>query len=149
MTFEDFRDIHQNDSAGKKLNLLMQEMDWIATEKQNATVARYAWRNLETAAYHDREAAAHKNRAEWLFGFVEAALAAAEEPKEKEGEEKMTIAEFVKNVWENEENGAYSERMDLETAKIDLNNFRSDGWDLPEGITPESYMEAWNELVEG
>ena len=149
MTFEDFRDIHQNDSASKKLNLLMQEMDWIATEKQNATVARYAWRNLETAAYHDREAAAHKKRAEWLFGFVEAALAAAEEPEEEEGEKKMTIVEFVKNVRENEENGAYSEKMDLETAKIDLDNFRSDGWDLPEGITPESYMDAWNKLVEG
>lgn len=60
----------------------------------------------------------------------------------------MTIREFVKTLWENDPNGSASERMDLETARADLENFRADGWDLPDGITPESYAEAWNELVE-
>ena len=59
----------------------------------------------------------------------------------------MTIREFVLKLWENDPNGSTTERLDLDTARIDLDNFRADGWDLPEGITPESYAEAWNELV--
>ena len=60
----------------------------------------------------------------------------------------MTIREFVLKLWENDPNGSTAERLDLDTARIDLDNFRADGWDLPEGITPESYAEAWNELVD-
>lgn len=59
----------------------------------------------------------------------------------------MTINEFVRNLWENDQVGAYAEPMDIETAKTDLANYAADGWTLPEGITPEAYMEAWNELI--
>ncbi len=59
----------------------------------------------------------------------------------------MTISEFVKKLWENDPNGN-CEEMDIQTAYEDIENFKADGWDLPEGITPKSYMEAWNELVE-
>ena len=60
----------------------------------------------------------------------------------------MTISEFVQNLWENDRTGAYSEMIDLETAKADLEMFkRQDGWDIPEDITPEAYMDEWNEHV--
>lgn len=60
----------------------------------------------------------------------------------------MTIMEFVRDIWENDPNGVYMEPMDLETAKADLENFASaPDMDPPEDITPETYMEAWNELV--
>lgn len=57
----------------------------------------------------------------------------------------MTTTEFVRDLWESDPNGSHTELMDLETARNDLENFAD--WDLPEDITPESYMEAWNELV--
>lgn len=59
----------------------------------------------------------------------------------------MTINEFVHGIWESDPNGSYTEPMDLETARTDLANFAADGMELPDGITPESYMEAWNELI--
>ena len=57
----------------------------------------------------------------------------------------MTLSEFVRNLWENSED--YTTRMDIETARQDLDNFRRSEFDMPEDITPESYMESWNELV--
>lgn len=44
--------------------------------------------------------------------------------------------------------------MDIETARIDIRNFKReaeadpDGWTVPEDITPEEYMEIWNSLYE-
>lgn len=38
--------------------------------------------------------------------------------------------------------------MDEETAAGDLENFRADGWDLPDGITPRLYADAWNSQVQ-
>lgn len=58
----------------------------------------------------------------------------------------MTIADFVTNLWLNDSNGSHDVPMDLSTARTDLENFRD--FDLPEDITPEAYMAAWNELVE-
>lgn len=58
----------------------------------------------------------------------------------------MTIREFVEDLYNNSQ--VQSETIDLSTAAMDLDNFRADGWTLPEDITPEGYMEAWNELVE-
>lgn len=63
------------------------------------------------------------------------------------GKTTMTTADFVRSLWENDPNGSHDEPMDLETARIDLAHFAADGFDLPEDITPESYMEAWNDLV--
>lgn len=59
----------------------------------------------------------------------------------------MTIREFVEDLYNNSQ--VQPETIDLSTAEMDLNNFRADGWTLPEDITPESYMDAWNKLVEG
>ena len=42
----------------------------------------------------------------------------------------------------------YDKPMDMETALIDLNNFRAYGWKIPDGLTPELYMEIWNELLQ-
>ncbi len=60
----------------------------------------------------------------------------------------ISINEFVRNILENDSMGAYKEKMDLETAKNNLENFVADEMELPEGITPESYMNAWNGLVD-
>ena len=59
----------------------------------------------------------------------------------------ITTTEFVRDLWESDPNGSHTELLDLETARNDLKNFAAEGWELPEDITPESYMEAWNELV--
>lgn len=60
----------------------------------------------------------------------------------------MTKREFVQFLWEHtmDYDGSY---MSLETARADLENFRAeDGWDVPEDLTAEEYMEMWNELVD-
>ena len=38
--------------------------------------------------------------------------------------------------------------ISLETARADLETFRAqDGWDVPEDLTAEEYMDIYNELV--
>lgn len=58
---------------------------------------------------------------------------------------KKTCFEFVESLF-------YStpvdvEPLDFETAEHDLENFKADGWELPEDLTPELYMGFWNDLV--
>lgn len=60
----------------------------------------------------------------------------------------MTISEFVKDLWESCSDDSYTKHMDLDTARTDLDNFRRSEFTMPEDITPEAYMEAWNELVD-
>ena len=57
----------------------------------------------------------------------------------------MTKHEFVRSLWENSDD--YSQPMTLDTATQDLETFHNDGWDIPEGLTAEEYMEIWNGLV--
>lgn len=57
-----------------------------------------------------------------------------------------TKYEFVRELMDTTRNG-YSEPMTIENAQIDLDNFRRDGWNVPEDLTPEEYMEIWNELL--
>lgn len=59
----------------------------------------------------------------------------------------MTKREFVENLFNENRNGN-PELMDIETAENDLNNFRLDGWDIPEDLTADEYAEIWNSLVE-
>lgn len=59
----------------------------------------------------------------------------------------MTSREFVNQLWSSDSNGAYTEPMTLETARTDIANYTADGWDLPDDLTPELYMELWNELL--
>ena len=56
----------------------------------------------------------------------------------------ITMSEFIEDLWNNANDVS---PMDIETARSDLNIFRECEWNLPEGITPESYMEAWNAYV--
>ena len=55
-----------------------------------------------------------------------------------------SLREFVESLYNNADR---AEPIDLDTAAEDLRNFETDGWILPEGITPESYRDAWNALV--
>ena len=64
-----------------------------------------------------------------------------------EEEAAMTKREFVENLFNENRNGN-PELMDIETAENDLNNFRLDGWDIPEDLTAEEYAEIWNNLIE-
>lgn len=69
-----------------------------------------------------------------------------EEAKEEKEETTMTIREFVENLY----NGA-NERpthITIEDARRDLANYEADEWDLPEDMTAEAYMDAWNALVD-
>lgn len=61
------------------------------------------------------------------------------------GDKNMTAYEFVRNLWENSD--SYDTMMDIETAQQDLDNFRSESWDVPEDLTAEEYASIWNELV--
>ena len=58
----------------------------------------------------------------------------------------MTAYEFVRNLWEN--SSSYADRIDSDTAREDLENFRAEGWDIPDGLTADTYADIWNELVE-
>lgn len=60
----------------------------------------------------------------------------------------MTISEFVRDLWESCSDDSYTKHMDLDTARCDLDNFRRSEFAMPDDITPEAYMEAWNELVD-
>lgn len=57
----------------------------------------------------------------------------------------MTMREFISNLFLNCQETLTA--ITVEDAAYDLENFRTDGLDLPEGITPETYAEAWNEAV--
>ena len=58
----------------------------------------------------------------------------------------MTIHEFTKRLFDEAQ---FPERMTIETATEDIRNFRIEGWELPEDITPESYRDAWNSFLRG
>lgn len=58
----------------------------------------------------------------------------------------MTIREFVENLYNQAQERPT--RITLADAENDLRNFAADEWDLPEGMTAEAYMEAWNALVD-
>lgn len=57
----------------------------------------------------------------------------------------MTTREFVEKLFSDFREGA--EPMTIEEAEADIRNFNADGWELPDDITAEEYMEIWNELV--
>lgn len=65
-------------------------------------------------------------------------------------EDIMTNYEFVQNLFGNCRETA--EPIDIETARLDLRNFRREAeaapecWEVPEDLTPEEYMTIWNEL---
>lgn len=60
----------------------------------------------------------------------------------------MTIRELAQNWLENDRTGDYSRKITLEEAANFVDSMDQDTLDeLDEGITPELFMEAWNELV--
>lgn len=57
----------------------------------------------------------------------------------------MTMLEFINNLFlHHPETPA---PITIDDAAYDLANFKADGVDLPDGITPETYAKAWNEAV--
>ena len=56
-----------------------------------------------------------------------------------------SISEFVNELFNS--SSTHPERINMETAAIDLENFAADDFDMPEGITPAAYMAEWNGLV--
>ena len=57
----------------------------------------------------------------------------------------MTTREFVEKLFSDCREG--TEPMTIEEAEADIRNFDADGWELPDDITAEEYMEIWNELA--
>lgn len=57
----------------------------------------------------------------------------------------MTVYEFTKSLFDE---SLFPKRMTIETATEDLENFRIDGWELPEDITAEEYAEIWNGFLD-
>lgn len=62
----------------------------------------------------------------------------------------MTTYELAKQVWENciDPDGISKNGYTVQDAAADLDNFRADGWDIPDDITPEEFAAAMNEVVE-
>lgn len=56
----------------------------------------------------------------------------------------MTVYEFTKALFDEAQ---FPKRMTIETATEDIRNFRLEGWELPDDITPESYLDAWNSFL--
>lgn len=56
----------------------------------------------------------------------------------------MTAREWVENWFDGARYGV--DLMTEEEAENDLQNFRADGLEIPEGLTAQEYMEIWNEL---
>ena len=48
---------------------------------------------------------------------------------------------FVADLFDNAIDAA---PMTVEIAAADLDNFRNEGWDVPEDLTPEEYADIWN-----
>ena len=79
MRFEDWTELHEDKKANYLLAVLVEETKMITSEKVAANTARFVWRNEEEAAYHDREARAHEDRAQWLLEQITFALVSAED----------------------------------------------------------------------
>lgn len=45
------------------------------------------------------------------------------------------------------ETAGWTSRRGMEDAAADLDNFQSDGWELPKGITAENFAAAMNEIL--
>ena len=58
---------------------------------------------------------------------------------------KTSTQDFVEQLFNECRYGV--DLMTVDDARDDLEAFRQEGYDLPEGITPEEYSEIWNDLV--
>lgn len=61
----------------------------------------------------------------------------------------MTIYEFAVQLFDNCIDPASLIRngYTLDDATADLENFRADGWDMPEDITPEALVASMNDII--
>lgn len=59
----------------------------------------------------------------------------------------MTIKELAKNLIENDRTGDYCRKITLDEAETFIGWMDHDS-DLPEALTPEALMAAWNDLIE-
>lgn len=65
--------------------------------------------------------------------------------REDESLRQPTNYEFVRNLFD--ATREHPEPLDLATAQQDLRNFRAEGWNVPDDLTAEEYLEIWNGLV--
>ena len=70
MNIQDFKDIHRDKSAVEKLRLLVDTMMMIGSCRVNYS----AIANPEGRAYYQREYEGQRQRAEWLYEEIKAAL---------------------------------------------------------------------------
>ena len=61
-----------------------------------------------------------------------------------DGGESFDLEDFVLRLYENSDS---NEEIDLKTAQLDLDNFRADGWSIPEELTAQEYMDEWNSNI--
>lgn len=59
----------------------------------------------------------------------------------------MTIRELAENLIENDRTGGYYDRKITLDEAADFIGWMDPDSDLPEDLTPESFMETWNELI--
>ena len=65
MTFEDFKDVHENDSPCKKMQVFCDEIISYANSMAQIERAK-GWRNENDARWWRKEAKAHAERMVWL-----------------------------------------------------------------------------------
>lgn len=56
----------------------------------------------------------------------------------------MEAREWVERLFDGAVGGVST--MTIAEAESDLRMFRADGWEVPEGLTANDYMEIWNDL---
>ena len=70
MNFQDFKDIHQKDTPVEKLNLLVSTLDIIGSCRVSYVECPHA----KGREHYIREIEGQKERANWLYGEIKAAL---------------------------------------------------------------------------
>lgn len=62
----------------------------------------------------------------------------------------MTAYELANQVWETcvDPDAISKNEYTVEDAAADLDNFQTDGWDLPDDITAEDFASAINDIIE-
>ena len=78
MSFKDFVEIYKGKSTSEKLTALVMAEETKGSQRVQAQVARYCWRNEEAAQECEREIKAQDERIRWLCEEIAAALSMQE-----------------------------------------------------------------------
>jgi len=71
MSFEDFVEIYTGKSTSEKLAALIVALETKGSQRVQAQIARYCWRNEEAAQEFEREVKAQDERIKWLYKEME------------------------------------------------------------------------------